>query len=390
MTNNDHGHRDDFTAGTTSSDQPVSSDNHRSVLPGRSAEGWTVQTSSRRKKSHLNNSRQDGPVAGRVDAVLPRSSTQTRPSLGEVDLRGRTSPRMEQSKLVDHVASLKDSSLSQDELFRIRPIGQQQSCMGATSHALGKNKQHHSERTRGQASIICDDESKGGRANSSLAVHSVPSSSRRNDDAPLAFGGKASIDRSTREEFRILSLAPLRLLQTVTTFAGDAWNSFFYDRTDNLQMAGVIRIAFSIVLLFNLILLGLDFDWFFLEVLPTKLAVRTLDPDTLTILTWIPEEHSEVGLWTCYLLSIVQVILLGLGIAPRFQACGTFFWLAVFRHHNNIIWDGEDQVFRLLAFFLIFFPLHRVTIYEWVGRPATHEDGKGPTKDSWPMVCCCY
>jgi hypothetical protein len=51
-----------------------------------------------------------------------------------------------------------------------------------------------------------------------------------------------------------------------------------------------------------------------------------------------------------------QTFLLGLGIAPRFQAFGVFFWFCQFGHHNALLWNGEDNVLRLLAFFLVFFP----------------------------------
>lgn len=67
-------------------------------------------------------------------------------------------------------------------------------------------------------------------------------------------------------------------------------------------------------------------------------------------------EFVQVGLWTL----LFQSILLLVGCWSRFQAACIFFWLVSFQHRNPLICDGEDSVFRLLAFFFIFLPLDHV------------------------------
>lgn len=56
-------------------------------------------------------------------------------------------------------------------------------------------------------------------------------------------------------------------------------------------------------------------------------------------------------------LLMLNSLLLLFGFFSRFQAASIFFWLVSFQHRNPLICDGEDTVFRLMAFFFIFLPL---------------------------------
>jgi hypothetical protein len=135
------------------------------------------------------------------------------------------------------------------------------------------------------------------------------------------------------------------------------------------------------VVLVNLIFLSLDFEYF-ICVMPTKEARTTVDSHTWSILEWLPEGESGIALsWACLYLWMFQTVLLGLGIAPRFQAFGVFFWFAQFQAQNNLLWNGEDNAMRLLAFFLTFFPPNDgCTIWDLLSKKRS-----APTK-SWPMV----
>lgn len=77
---------------------------------------------------------------------------------------------------------------------------------------------------------------------------------------------------------------------------------------------------------------------------------------------------------------MVVAFLLLLGIAPRLMVVLHHICLLTFHHHNGIMWDGEDAMFRVWNALFLFLPLHRVTIYEWMG---------GLTKEqkemTWPM-----
>jgi hypothetical protein len=70
---------------------------------------------------------------------------------------------------------------------------------------------------------------------------------------------------------------------------------------------------------------------------------------------WLPSSPWFVQV--CLAVLLTNAVLLLLGIFSRFQAAMVFFWLVSFQHRNPLILDGEDTVFRLFAFFLIFLPL---------------------------------
>lgn len=162
--------------------------------------------------------------------------------------------------------------------------------------------------------------------------------------------------------------------------AGAAWERFFYARTDD-RLGGVLRVLFAVVCGLNMALLGLDLDLFYSEagVLPYEVGRAIVDPDTWTLFSLLPRGDGAVRLaWGVLML---QLVLLGLGVWPRLQAACVFLWLCSFQHRGIILFDAEDNVFRLLAFFLVFMPLHRhAALPRLAGRGA--EDG---TWAIWPF-----
>lgn len=155
----------------------------------------------------------------------------------------------------------------------------------------------------------------------------------------------------------------------------NAWNDFFFARTCMLGAAATLRAAYAMVVVINLCLLVLDLD-FFLNVMPTPLARETMDQDTLTLLVLFKDTvfwpKVFVYMW------MIHAIFLGLGIASQLQAFGVFFFHVQMAHHNALLWNGEDFVMRLLAFFLIFFPNSHSVLELWSGKRGTIQ--------SWPMV----
>lgn len=69
---------------------------------------------------------------------------------------------------------------------------------------------------------------------------------------------------------------------------------------------------------------------------------------------WLPATPWVVQAGLICLLLNASCLLLG--IFPRIQALSIFVLLASFQHRNPLILDGEDTVFRMFAFFLIFLP----------------------------------
>lgn len=152
-----------------------------------------------------------------------------------------------------------------------------------------------------------------------------------------------------------------------------AWNAFFF-ATASSAPGGLFRIGFAVLLFINMGMLGLDLELFFSEdgLLGRDSSERVLNAYDATLLWWGPP--SPALLWTYYAVFMAQIVLLGLGVFPRFQAVWVFFWLINFQNRNVFLFDGEDSVFRLFAFFLILLPLGRYTLPGLLGRAQVEED----------------
>jgi hypothetical protein len=159
-----------------------------------------------------------------------------------------------------------------------------------------------------------------------------------------------------------------------------AWDRFFFARTAD-GLGGVLRILFACVCFLNMALLAPDLQLFFSEsgVMPLAAGRAIVDPDTWTLFSVLPA--TDGVLWTTYAVMMLQLVLLGLGVWPRLQAASVFLWLCTFQHRNYLLFDAEDNLFRLMAFFLVFLPLHRHTVVERL-RGRTAGDGTWPL---WPF-----
>lgn len=170
------------------------------------------------------------------------------------------------------------------------------------------------------------------------------------------------------------------------SFAGlwRRWDRFFFVRRD-LSMCGVIRIAFSSLLLINLLVLMPDLEtWFGVEgCLPLGASRQVIDSDTITLFQWLPE--SDTVLWTCFGVFFLQVLCLLVGFLSRFQAACVFLWLVSFQHRNAIILDGEDTVFRLICFLLIFMPAGGYLSLDSCWRARRGRVQENTERPVWPL-----
>ena len=89
-------------------------------------------------------------------------------------------------------------------------------------------------------------------------------------------------------------------------------------------------------------------------VMTLQVSREAIDPDTITIFQWLPT--TSIVLWACYLLLIVNIVGLMVGLFTRCQLVCIFVLFTSFVHRNNLIFDGEDIVFRLMAFYLLLSP----------------------------------
>lgn len=181
------------------------------------------------------------------------------------------------------------------------------------------------------------------------------------------------------------------------------WDRFFHSTTgpDGIRLGGMFRIAYSFLVLVNFSLFGRDLQWLLSPTsrhAPYEIGKKTVSPYSWTIFSILPQ--TETTLWVCYSVAMTQIVLLLLGVCnPRFQALCVWLWQWNFHSSNNLIWDGEDSVFRLLGFFLVFFPLHRYTLTELLrGRRSSYFPTQTPQhlqqqqayeeeeeEEQWPM-----
>ena len=112
---------------------------------------------------------------------------------------------------------------------------------------------------------------------------------------------------------------------------------------------------------------------------PFDVARTLIDPDTLTIFTWLP--RSDALLWVCFGIFTAQVLALLVGYKSRFQAICVYIWLVSFQHRLHLINDGEDTVLRIFGFLLIFMPIGR-----WMSIDSgANLTGLVPKAPAWPL-----
>ncbi len=123
----------------------------------------------------------------------------------------------------------------------------------------------------------------------------------------------------------------------------------------------------------------LDCDLWFTDmgVLRASTAQAQVRGQHLSLLFWLPSNSWVVRIALGILL--VQCGLLLLGCWSRFQIACIFLWLVSFQHRNPLICDGEDTVFRLFSFMMIWMPLdHRWSIlsshFGWPKSTASSEN----------------
>ena len=157
---------------------------------------------------------------------------------------------------------------------------------------------------------------------------------------------------------------------------GAGWNAFFHAPCD-ARVCAAIRMAFAVVVLLNLSILYPDLDLWFTDsgVLPSEASREVARPYTWSVFWQLPSTSEVVH--ACYWIAVVQAALLFIGVVPNLQVLCLFVWLTSLENRNFLIVDGEDVVFRLVAFCLIYMPLGRcwsvdAAVWRWAAnRPLT-------------------
>ena len=126
------------------------------------------------------------------------------------------------------------------------------------------------------------------------------------------------------------------------------------------RTVAVVRIAFASLLLINALCWWPDLDRWFSEagVVGLENSRQAVSGWSLSLFWVLPTDH--VTLRLAYGLFLLQIIGLIVGWKSRVQAIGCYVWLVSFQHRNAIIFDGEDTMFRIINFLLMFMPLGNV------------------------------
>lgn len=127
-----------------------------------------------------------------------------------------------------------------------------------------------------------------------------------------------------------------------------------------------MRIAYAALLIPCTLVWMIDSDLWFTDagVLTARSAEALNSGQHLSFFFWFPSGPTVVQISLAILL--VQSVLLLLGCWSRFQIVCIFVWLTSFQHRNPLICDGEDIVFRLFSFMMIWMPLdHRWSLLRW-------------------------
>ena len=172
-----------------------------------------------------------------------------------------------------------------------------------------------------------------------------------------------------------------------------AFDQFWMTESD-LRMLDVIRRLFGVLLICNIALLWVDRHQFFGagSYLPADAARGVVDPDTFNLYNFFSDDPATIT--GAMLVLFLCGVLLIFGFVPRFVAFVTLVVLGLVHHSNMMLFDSEDSVFRLFAFFLVFAPP-----WHQLRESAGHEDaqiGTIPRFPVWPIrlfqlqVCIIY
>lgn len=146
-----------------------------------------------------------------------------------------------------------------------------------------------------------------------------------------------------------------RYIRCATEMLGDA-RTFIHAPVD-ARIVAVIRIGYAGLMLINVLCWWPDLDRWFSDVgpLPLDVSRRLIDSRCLTLFQVLPADPLTVRL--VYGIFVAQLLSLLVGFRPRFQAACCYVWLVSFQHRNTLIFEGEDTLFRIMGFLLIFMPL---------------------------------
>lgn len=163
---------------------------------------------------------------------------------------------------------------------------------------------------------------------------------------------------------------------------------FLFESCDP-RVVPILRIGFALMIILQALVLWPDATYWFTDsgVMRTQTAREILGPRSWSLLFYLPSEtwvvQVSLGMW------IVHGVMMLVGFYSRVQATAIFMWLVSFQNRNPSIHDGEDTVFRIFAFLMIWLPLDAYWSIRRLGKNsesgADQTDGRSNAADAWGL-----
>ncbi|MFM8572560.1 MAG: HTTM domain-containing protein [Pirellula sp.] len=134
------------------------------------------------------------------------------------------------------------------------------------------------------------------------------------------------------------------------------WDWFLFESCDP-RVVPALRVGFAVLVLVQTLVAWPDAVYWYTDagIIKTQTAQDILGPRAWSLMSLLPSQAWAVQLGLCSL--ILHSLLMVIGWYSRFQVAAIFVWLVSFQNRNPLITDGEDTVFRIFAFLLIWLPL---------------------------------
>lgn len=165
-----------------------------------------------------------------------------------------------------------------------------------------------------------------------------------------------------------------------------AWDRFFFTEEDVLPFS-YLRVLYAALILVHNAAMYPTLRFYFSEqgILPYHVSRMVIGPLTSTIFTFLPK--TDAAIFAVFWVMTIAAVALMLGVFSRLSAIVVYVCLVSFHHRNNLITDGEDTMFRIVGFLLLFAPLGKMASFD---RTLAVLRGKvapnATSRQGWPSV----
>jgi len=151
------------------------------------------------------------------------------------------------------------------------------------------------------------------------------------------------------------------------------------------RIVAALRIGYAGLMLINVVCWWPDLDRWFSDagVLPLDVSRQLIDSRCVTLFQILPADSMTLRI--VYGVFVTQLLALLVGFLPRLQAACCYIWLVSFQHRNMLIFEGEDTLFRVIGFLLIFMPLGNAWSVDRLLRRRGDRSERASVVDGWAV-----